>query len=123
MRVVVALAVILLAALLAATWTTARADEETALVVSPQTVDIGLGFSGADVTIGGTTPEGADVVLVVDGPVDSVKMRKKGKVMGLFWMTVEQAEVEDMPAFHIVRSSEPIEHLLSRGAGQAGRGP
>jgi hypothetical protein len=66
------------------------------------------------VTIGGTTPEGADVVLVVDGPVDSVKMRKKGKVMGLFWMTVEQAEVEDMPAFHIVRSSEPIEHLLSR---------
>jgi hypothetical protein len=114
MRVVVALAVIVLTALLAATWTSAWADEEPGLVVSPETVDVGLDFSGADVTIGGTTPEGADVVLVVDGPVDSVKMRKKGKVMGLFWMTVEQAEVEDMPAFHIVRSSEPIEHLLSR---------
>ena len=110
MRVVAVLAVILLAA----TWTTAWADEGPELVVSPNTVDIGLDFSGADVTIGGTTPEGADVILVVEGPLDSVKMRKMGKVMGLLWMTVEQAEVEDMPAFHIVGSSEPIESLLSR---------
>ena len=114
MRVVVALAAIPLTALLAVTWTTARADEGSELVVSPETVEIGLGFSGADVTIGGTTPEGADIVLVVEGPLDSVKMRKMGKVMGLLWMTVEQAEVEDMPAFHIVGSSEPIESLLSR---------
>jgi hypothetical protein len=114
MRAIAALAVILVSALLAATWTTARADEGPELAVSPDTVDIGLGFSGADVTIGGTTPEGADVVLVVEGPLDSVKMRKMGKVMGLLWMTVEQAEVEDMPAFHIVGSSQPIESLLSR---------
>lgn len=110
MRVVAVLAVILLAA----TWTTAWADEGPELVVSPNTVDIGLDFSGADVTIGGTTPEGADVVLVLEGPLDSVKMRKTGKVMGLLWMTVEQAEVENMPAFHIVGSSQPIESLLSR---------
>ncbi len=113
MRAVAALAVILLTALLAATWATAWADEETALVVSPETVDIGLNFSGADVTISGTAPEDADIVLMVDGPLDSVKMRKKGKVMGLFWMTVEQAEVEGMPAFHMVLSSESMDSLLS----------
>lgn len=113
MRTVVALAVILLSALFAAGWTTAWADEESPLVVSPETVDIGLSYSGTDVTISGTMPEGEDVVLVVDGPLDSVKMQKKGKVMGLFWMTVDQAEVEEMPAFHVVRSSMPIEHLLS----------
>ena len=114
MRVVVALAAILLAALLAATRSSAWADEEPELVVLPETVDVGLDFSGADITISGTAPEGADVVLVVDGPIDSVKIRKKGKVMGLFWMTVEQAEVEEMPAFHMVLSSESVEHLLSR---------
>jgi hypothetical protein len=114
MRTVVALAVILLSALIAARWTTAWADDEPELVASPETVNIGLDFSGADVAISGKTPEGADVVLVVDGPLDSVKMNKKGKVMGLFWMTVDQAEVEEMPAFHIVASSEPIESLLSR---------
>ncbi len=114
MRSGIALAVILLSALFAVTWTTARADDGPDLVVSPATVDIGLDFSGADVTIGGTTPDGADVVLLVEGPLDSVKMRKMGKVMGLLWMTVEQAEVEEMPAFHIVGSSQPIESLLSR---------
>ena len=113
MRAVAALAVILLTALLAATWSTVWADQETGLRVSPEEVDVGLNFSGTDVTISGTAPEGAEVVLMVDGPIDSVKMRKKGKVMGLFWMTVEQAEVEGMPAFHMVLSSESIDSLLS----------
>ncbi len=114
MRAVVAVAAILLIALVAAGWTTAWADGEPGLVVSPETINIGLNFSGAEVTISGTTPEGADVVLVVNGPVDPVKMRKEGKVMGLFWMTVDQAEVEGMPAFHEVLSSQPVEHLLDR---------
>ena len=114
MRAAAVLAVVLLTALLAATWATARADEEPGLNVSPEAVDIGLNFSGTDVSISGTAPEGADVILTVDGPLDSVKLRKKGKVMGLFWMTVEQAEVENMPAFHVVRSSEEIDKLLSR---------
>jgi len=114
MRTTAVIGVALVSLLLASTATVARAEEQPAISVSPETVNIGLDFSGADVTISGTTPEGADVVLVVDGPLDSVKMSKKGKVMGLFWMTVDQAEVENMAAFHIVRSSEPIEHLLSR---------
>lgn len=114
MRTKAIIAAALLSVLFAATATVAWADEETAVSVSPKTISIGLDFSGADVTISGTTPEEAGVVVVVDGPLDSVKMRKKGKVMGLFWMTVDQAEVEDMPAFHMVLSSEPIEHILSR---------
>jgi hypothetical protein len=114
MRAVVAVAAILLTALLAARWTTAWADEQPGVVVSPETVNIGLNFSGADVTISGTTPAGADVVLVVNGPLGPVKIKKKGKVMGLFWMTVDQAEVEDMPTFHLVLGSQPVEHLLSR---------
>jgi hypothetical protein len=114
MRAVVAVAAVFLTTLVAAGWTTAWADQEPGVVVSPETINVGLSFSGADVTISGTTPEGADVVLVVNGPLDAVKLRKEGKVMGLFWMTVDQAEVEGMPAFHEVLSSQPIEHLLSR---------
>ena len=78
MRAAVAVAVILLAALSAATWTAAWADEEPGLSVSSETVEVGINFGGADVTISGTAGEGADVVLAVDGPVDSVKMSKKG---------------------------------------------
>jgi hypothetical protein len=114
MRAVTVVAALLLAALSAASWTTARADEELGLNVSPEAVDVGLNFSGADVSISGTAPEGADVILTVDGPRDSVKLRKQGKVMGLFWMTVEQAEVKNMPAFHVVYSSRQVDEPLSR---------
>ena len=114
MRAVTVVAVILLAALSAALWTTAWADEGLGLSVSPETVEVGINFGGADVTISGTAGEGADVVLAVDGPVDSVKMSKKGKVLGLLWMTVEQAEVQNMPAFHVVYSSTQIDEILSR---------
>jgi hypothetical protein len=114
MRAVAVIAAILLAALFAATWTGARADEEPGVYVSPEAVDIGLNFSGADVSIGGTAPEDADVVLTVDGPPESVKLSKKGKVLGLLWMTVDQAEVQNMPAFHVVYGSRPVDELLSR---------
>jgi hypothetical protein len=113
-RAAAVLAVILLGGLLAATWTTAWADEEPTLVVSPEAVDVGLSFSGADVTISGTAPEGTEVVLTVHGPVDSIKLMKKGKVLGLFWMTVDQAEVENMPTFLGVYSSRPVGEVLSR---------
>lgn len=115
MRATAVIAVTLAGLFLAAA-AAARADEEPAVSVSPDTVEVGLGFSGADVTISGTTPEGADVLLVVDGPSDTVKMRKQGKVMGVFWMTVEQAKVEDMPSFHLVRGSKAIDELLSTDA-------
>jgi hypothetical protein len=114
MRAVTVVAALLLAALSAASWTTARADEEAGVQVSPGTVEVGVNFGGADVTLSGEAPEGTDVVMTVGGPLDSVKLMKKGKVLGLFWMIVDQAEVKNMPTFHVVLSSRPIDEVLSR---------
>ena len=112
MRAAVVVAVVL-ATLFAAMWATARADDGPSVYVSPETIDIGLNFAGADVSIGGAAAQGADVVLTVDGPLESVKLRKKGKVLGLLWMVVEQAEVKNMPAFHVVYSSRQMDEFLS----------
>ncbi len=114
MRAAAVIAVVLLGSLFAATPTVARADTEPGLRVSPETIGVDLDFSGTDVTIDGTTLGDAEVVLAIDGPPESVKMKKQGKVMGLLWMTVEQAEVENMPSFHVVHSSNPIDELLTR---------
>ncbi len=114
MRASAIVAAAALGALLAATSTVALADRETGLSVSPETIEVGIDFSGADVSIGGTAPEGAEVIVKVDGPRDTIKMKKKGKVMGLLWMTVDQANVEDVPAFHVVQSSQQVDQLLSR---------
>jgi hypothetical protein len=114
MRAAAVLALVLLGALFASTATAAGADEEAGLSVSPETVKVGLGFAGADVSISGSAPVGAEIVALIDGPPDSVKIKKQGKVMGLFWMTVEQAKVENVPSFHVVQSSKPVDELLGR---------
>jgi len=116
MRKLAAAAVVLLTALFATTSAVARGEEETSLSVSPETVQVGLNFAGSDVAIEGTAPAGTEVILTVDGPPDSVKMKKMGKVMGLFWMTVDQAEVQNVPSFHVVLSSKQVDELLSREA-------
>jgi hypothetical protein len=114
MRRLLILAGVLFAALLAATQGPAWADPGLSVSVSPDVVDVGLNFAGDDVRIYGAIPEDADVVVKVDGPTESVKLSKKGKVLGLFWMTVDRAEVENMPALHLVHSSAEIDNILSR---------
>lgn len=113
MRSHVGLVLILAAALFASTAHSTSGDEVVTLNVSPDVVDVGLNFAGDDVRIYGTALEGTEVVVKVDGPTDSVKLNKQGKVLGLFWMTVDQAEIEDMPSFHLVRSSAQIDKILS----------
>lgn len=114
MRVLLGFTSVLFAGLFAATGQSAWADQESPMSVSPSVVEVGLDFTGYDVHVYGTAPEGAEVIVKVDGPADSVKVSKKGKVLGLFWMTVGQAEVENMPAFHVVYSSEDIDKILSK---------
>lgn len=109
-----AAAIVLLTALFATTSTVARGEKESSLSVSPGTVRVGLNFAGSDVVIDGTAPAGAEVILTVDGPLNSVKMKKMGKVMGLFWMTVDQAKVQNVPSFHVVLSSKQVDELLSK---------
>jgi hypothetical protein len=106
--------IVLLAALFLTTSAVARGEEATSLSISPETVQVGLNFAGSDVAINGTAPADAEIILTVDGPPDSVKMKKMGKVMGLFWMTVDQAKVQNFPCFHVVLSSRQVDELLSR---------
>ena len=114
MRKLLVLAGVLLAALLAATQASVSANPGLTVSVSPNVVDVGLNFAGDDVRIYGAVPEDAEVVVKVDGPSETVKLSKKGKVLGVFWMTVDRAEVENMPAFHLVHSSNEIDKILSR---------
>lgn len=106
--------IVFLTALFLTTSAVARGEEETGLSISPETVQVGLNFAGSDVAIDGIAPAGAEIILTVDGPPDSVKMKKMGKVMGLFWMTVDQAKVQNVPSFHVVLSSKQVDELLSR---------
>lgn len=99
---------ILIIALLLMLICTIPALADTAPVVSPQQINIGLNFKGADLAVSGSVPEGADVYIKVTSPNDSVlELNKKGRVGGM-WMNVENTDVSNVPKLYQIISSQKI---------------
>lgn len=87
--------------------------------VSERRVEIRYSFTGAELLLfgaivypGGRAPaEGADIAVVVKGPVEPLVVREKRKVAGI-WMNVESARFRSAPAFYAVASSRPLPQLI-----------
>jgi len=90
--------------------------------VSQRDIEIAYSFTGADLLLfgailypGGRAPaEGgkpADVVVVVKGPVQSVLVREKEKVAGI-WVNAERMRYRSAPSFYAIASSKPIDKLV-----------
>jgi uncharacterized protein (TIGR02186 family) len=87
--------------------------------VSQSRIDIQYSFTGAELLLfgaivypGGRPPrEGAEIVVVVKGPVQPLVLREKKKVAGI-WMNVESARFRSAPAFYAVASSRPLSQMV-----------
>ncbi|PSJ37047.1 hypothetical protein C7I55_23560 [Sphingomonas deserti] len=87
--------------------------------VSQSRIDIQYSFTGAELLLfgaivypGGKPPrEGAEIVVVVKGPVQPLVLREKQKVAGI-WMNVESARFRSAPAFYAVASSRPLAEMV-----------
>ena len=89
--------------------------------VSQREVEIAYSFTGADLLLfgailypGGRPPSDArptDVVVVVKGPTQSILVREKEKVAGL-WINAERLRYASAPSFYAIASSRPVRRLL-----------
>lgn len=87
--------------------------------ISQHEVQVRQGFTGADLLLFGAilTPEGTraaadyDVVVVLKGPVQSIVLREKQKVAGV-WINAGGAEFRSAPSFFAVASSRPIRQIV-----------
>ncbi|QAY76659.1 TIGR02186 family protein [Sphingosinicella sp. BN140058] len=87
--------------------------------VSQSRIDIQYSFTGAELLLfgaivypGGRPPrEGAEIVVVVKGPVEPLVLREKQKVAGI-WMNVESARFRSAPSFYAVASSRPLSQMV-----------
>lgn len=87
--------------------------------VSQSRIEIRYSFTGAELLLfgaiiypGGQAPaQGADIAVVVKGPVEPLVVREKRKVAGI-WMNVESARFRSAPAFYAVASSRPLPQLV-----------
>lgn len=89
--------------------------------VSQREIQIQYSFTGAELLLfgailypGGRLPRGAsptDIVVVVKGPTQSVLVREKQKVAGI-WVNAEHQRYSSAPSFYALASSRPINRIV-----------
>ncbi|OAT85844.1 TIGR02186 family protein [Desulfotomaculum copahuensis] len=88
----------------------AMADPVT-VITQPDTVEVGVNFSGSQLKVSGQVPPGCQVLLKMESPDRPVGLSKKGKKGGLFYMTVATVNVKGMPGMYKIMSSDKISAL------------
>ena len=89
--------------------------------VSHRDIEIAYSFTGAELLLfgailypGGRLPDEekpTDVVIVVKGPVQSILVREKEKVAGI-WVNAARLSYRSAPSFYAIASSRPIRQLV-----------
>ncbi|MGI4731886.1 MAG: TIGR02186 family protein [Janthinobacterium lividum] len=89
--------------------------------VSQRDIEIAYSFTGADLLLfgailypGGRVPgagDAPDVAVVVKGPAQSILVREKKKVAGI-WINAARLRYRSAPSFYAIASSRPIERLV-----------
>ena len=89
--------------------------------VSDSQVQIVYSFTGADLLLFGAIlyPRGrqpdhpADVAVVLKGPTQSILVREKQKVAGM-WLNADSARFRSAPTFYAIASSRPLGRLIDQ---------
>ncbi|WP_033922407.1 TIGR02186 family protein [Sphingomonas sp. 37zxx] len=90
--------------------------------VSQRDIEIIYSFTGAELLLFGAIlypdrslpdpdADPAEIVVVVRGPVQSVLMRQKEKIAGI-WVNAESMRYRSVPSFYAIASSKPIDQIV-----------
>jgi len=98
---------------------TAQRDPILVPEVSQHEIQVRQGFTGTELLLFGAIldPSGTraghdyDIVVVLKGPTQSVKLREKRKVAGV-WINAESSDFRSAPSFFAVASSRPIDRIV-----------
>ncbi len=92
--------------------------------VSQREIEIAYSFTGAELLLfgailhaqgQGAQPDQppADIVVVVKGPVESVQVREKQKIAGI-WVNAERTRYRSAPSFYAIASSRPVRQIVDQ---------
>jgi uncharacterized protein (TIGR02186 family) len=87
--------------------------------VSQHEVLLRQGFTGTELLLFGAvlSPEGTraaqdyDIIVVLKGPTQSIVVREKQKVAGI-WINVDSAELRSAPSYYAIASTRPIADIV-----------
>jgi uncharacterized protein (TIGR02186 family) len=103
-------------------WLFAVAAREPVLVpdVSQRKVEIAYSFTGAELLLFGAIlyPDGrlptekADIVVVLKGPSQKIRVWEKQRLLGTIWANVESVRFQSSPGYYAIASSNPLPKMV-----------
>jgi uncharacterized protein (TIGR02186 family) len=82
--------------------------------LSSHVVAITTGFTGTSVVLFGATDGPSDIIAVVRGPDQSVTVRRKSRVAGI-WMNTRRMIFSNVPSYYALYSSKPLDEIAPPG--------
>lgn len=87
--------------------------------VSQSRIEVRQGFTGANLLLygavidpaGGSDPTEYDIVVVLKGPTEAIRLREKDRIAGI-WMNSSSTDFRSAPSFFAVASSKPIDTIV-----------
>lgn len=79
--------------------------------VDPETVAAGMFYAGATVHVSAVVPGGTEVAMVCTGESRPLKLKKKGKALGVVWMNVADISFDAVPDLYLLRTSDRLAGL------------
>ena len=77
----------------------------------PASIEIGTLYKGTSIQVEGRVPEGTQVVLRFTGAPEDLRMKEKGKAMGLLWMNMNTLHFGNVPKVCLIDASAPLKDL------------
>ncbi len=78
------------------------------LLVQPDSMAIGMSYTGASVRVSAQVPAGYQTAIRVLGKTETLEMKRKGKVAHLLWMSVGEVTFQAVPAVYFLLTSGPL---------------
>ena len=88
--------------------------------ISEHDIVLRQGFTGADLLLfgvildpgGGRMQSEYDVVVVLKGPSEEIRLREKERLLGTIWVNADSTAYRSVPSFYAVASSRPIAEIV-----------
>lgn len=96
-----------------------QSDPVLVPAISQDAVEVRQGFTGTELLlfgavlppVGSAAGESYDIVVVLKGPAQAVRVREKDRVGGI-WMNAQSTAFRSAPAYFAVASSQPVEEIV-----------